>query len=166
MSSGLTGGTVTTYNVFGLPFLGPIYGEAGRRNHLMERRAIANPLLIIAVLVVQLIPLVLFPAQSFAPTTQEWWLPVLLAVMVVVADVYLIVLRSPAPWPWYLLSFAQGFNIISRLMMVWPHSATLVGKVWVFNPLYVVLSVISILMSAVILWYTELPDVRMGLLRG
>lgn len=132
----------------------------------MERRAIANPVLIIAVLIVQLIPLVLFPAASFAPTTQEWWLPVLLAIMVIVADVYLIALRSPALWPWYLLSFAQGFNIISRLMMVWPHSATLTNKVWVFNPQYVTLSLVSIVMSGFILWYTELPDVRMGLLKS
>ena len=132
----------------------------------MERRAIANPGLIITVLILQLIPLVLFPPQSFAPTTQEWWLPVLLAIMVIVADVYLIVLRTPAPWPWYLLSFAQGFNIISRLMMIWPHSATQVNKVWVFNPAYVSLSLISILMSAFVLWYTELPDVRMGLLKS
>jgi hypothetical protein len=132
----------------------------------MERRAIANPAVIISVLVLQLIPLVLFPSSSFAPTTQEWWLPVLLAIMVIVADVYLIVLRTAASWPWYLISFAQGFNIISRLMMIWPHSATQVGKAWVFNPVYVSLSLVSMIMSAFVLWYTELPDVRMGLLKA
>ena len=88
---------------------------------MQERRALANPALIIALLVLQLVPLLLFPAESFSPDTQEWWLPVLLAIMVVIADVNLIGRRSPAPWPWYLLSFAQGFNIISRLMLVWPH---------------------------------------------
>jgi hypothetical protein len=132
----------------------------------MERRAIANPGLIISVLILQLIPLVLFPPESFAPTTQEWWLPVLLAIMVIVADVYLIVMRTPAVWPWNLLSFAQGFNIISRLMMIWPHSATQVGKTWVFNPAYVSLSLVSMLLSGFVLWYTELPDVRMGLLKN
>jgi hypothetical protein len=132
----------------------------------MERRAIANPALIISILVLQLIPLLLFPADSFAPTTQEWWLPVLLAIMVIVADIYLIVLRTPASWPWHLISFAQGFNIISRLMMIFPHSATQVGKVWIFNPVYVSLSLVSMIMSAFILWYTELPDVRMGLLKA
>ncbi len=132
----------------------------------MQRNAIANPRLIIAVLILQLIPLVLFPAASFSPTTQEWWLPVLLAVMVIIADVYLIVRRTPAPWPWYLLSFAQGFNIISRMMMVWPHSANQVGTAWVLNLPYIVLTIVSIVLSAAILWYTEKPEVRMGLLRG
>ena len=132
----------------------------------MQRRAIANPALIIAVLVLQLIPLVLFPAESFSPSTQEWWLPVLLAVMVIVADVYLIVRRTPAPWPWTLLAFAQGINIISRLMMVWPHSSTQVGSDWVLNVPYIALSLLSIVMSAFLLWYLEQPDVRIGLLRA
>lgn len=132
----------------------------------MQRRAIANPALIIAVLVLQLIPLVLFPAESFSPSTQEWWLPVLLAVMVIVADVYLIVRRTPSPWPWTLLAFAQGVNIISRLMMVWPHSSTQVGSDWVLNVPYIALSLLSIVMSAFLLWYLEQPDVRIGLLRA
>jgi hypothetical protein len=131
----------------------------------MQRRPVANPGLIIGVLVAQLVPLLLFPPESFSPSTQEWWLPVLLAVMVIVADVYLIALRTPAPWPWYLLSFAQGFNIISRLMLLWPHSATQVNKVWILNGSYIALTLVSIVLSAAILWYTELPDVRMGLLR-
>lgn len=132
----------------------------------MQRRALANPGLIIAVLILQLVPLVLFPAESFSPTTQEWWLPVLLAIMVILADVYLIVIRTTASWPWTLLSFAQGFNIISRLMMVWPHSSNQVGSTWVLNVPYIVLSLVSMLMSAAILWYTEKPDVRIGLLRA
>jgi len=53
-----------------------------RRNHTMQRRAFASRSVIIPTLVLQLVPLVLFPPESFAPTTQEWWLPVLLTVMV------------------------------------------------------------------------------------
>jgi hypothetical protein len=122
--------------------------------------------MIIAVLILQIIPLLLFPPETFSPTTQEWWLPVLLVGMVVIADIYLIVFRSPAPWPWHLLSFAQGFNIISRLMLLWPHSANQVGKAFVLDVPYIAATLISIIMSAFVLWYTELPDVRMGLLRG
>jgi hypothetical protein len=132
----------------------------------MQRRAVANRGLIIAVLIPQVIPLLLFPAESYSPKTQEWWLPVLLVVMVVVADIYLILFRTPAPWPWYLMSFAQGFNIISRLMMLWPHSANQVGKTYVLDGPYIACTLISIIMSGFVLWYTELPDVRMGLLRG
>ena len=131
----------------------------------MLRRAITTPKAIIALLFLQFVPLVLFPAQSFSPTTQEWWLPVLLAVMVIISEVELIVRRSSSPWPWYLLSFAQGFNIISRLMMVWPHATTTVGKEIVVNGPYLILTVLSLALSVFLLWYAELPETRMGLLR-
>ena len=74
----------------------------------MQRRALASRGVIILVLILQLVPLVLFPPESFAPTTQEWWLPVLLAMMVLWADFELMVRRSDQTWPWYLMSFAQG----------------------------------------------------------
>lgn len=131
----------------------------------MERRNLASPGLVTGVLILQLIPLVLFPASSFAATTQEWWLPVLLVIMTLIAVISLVVRRTPAKWPWDLLSFAQGFNIISRLMMVWPHSATQVGSTWVVNTPYVLLSILSIVLSAIILWYTEKPNVRTAFLR-
>lgn len=131
----------------------------------MERRALTNPALVTAVLVLQWVPLILFPSASFSSTTQEWWLPVLLVLMVIVAAIYLIIRRTPSRWPWDLLAFAQGFNIISRLMMVWSHSADQVGDRWVMNVPYVTLTLISILLSAAILWYTEKPDVRVTFLR-
>jgi hypothetical protein len=64
-----------------------------------------------------------------------------------------------------LISFAQGFNIISRLMMLMPHITRNNNGVQVFNALYVVLAVISLAFSAFLLWYTELPEVRLGLVR-
>ena len=131
----------------------------------MLRRAITTPRAIVALLILQFVPLVLFPPQSFSPTTQEWWLPVLLAIMVIISEVELIVRRSSAPWPWYLLSFAQGFNIISRLMMVWPHATMAVGKETVINGPYLILTALSLTLSVFLLWYAELPEVRMGLLR-
>ncbi len=132
----------------------------------MERRAFANPLTVTAVLILQFIPLIMFPPSSFSSTTQEWWLPVLLVIMASVAVIALLVRHTPKRWPWDLLSFAQGFNIISRLMMIWPHSATQVGSTWVLNVPYVVLSVVSIVLSALILMYLEKPDVRNALLRA
>jgi hypothetical protein len=131
----------------------------------MLRRALTTPGAIITLLILQFVPLVLFPPASFAPTTQEWWLPVLLAVMVIISEVELIVRRSSAAWPWYLLSFAQGFNIISRLMMVWPHATLTVGKETVINGPYLILTALSLALSVFLLWYAELPEVRMGLLR-
>lgn len=131
----------------------------------MSRRTLTTPSMIVALLILQFIPLVLFPAASFSAQTQEWWLPVLLAVMVLAADFELILRRGSAPWPWYLMSFAQGFNIISRLMMVWPHATVTVAKESVVNWPYLILTAFSLAFSTFMLWYMELPETRMGLLR-
>ncbi len=131
----------------------------------MRRRAFASRSVIIPTLVLQLVPLVLFPPESFAPTTQEWWLPVLLAVMVLWADFELIMRRSDKTWPWDLMSFAQGFNIISRIMMLWPHATKVAGQATVLDASYIILTFVAMMLSAFLLWYTELPDVRLGLVR-
>lgn len=131
----------------------------------MQRGTITSRKAIIAVLILQLIPLILFPPESFSPNTQEWWLPVLLAALVLLADFELIVRRSSQPWPWYLMSFSQGFNIISRLMMLWPHATRIVDGATVANVPYIFLTLVAIGLSALLLWYTELPEVRFGLAR-
>ncbi len=131
----------------------------------MRSRALTSQGAIIAVLLLQLISLVLLPADSFSLKTQEWWLSVLLSLMVLVADIQLILRRSTASWPWYLLSFAQGFNIISRLMLVWSHATTKVGNAWVPDWGYIVLSAVSMALSLFALLYMEMPEVRTGLLR-
>jgi hypothetical protein len=128
------------------------------------RRSLTNRNSIIAILILQVIALLLFPGESYAGTTQEWWLPMLLVLMVVIADVELILRRSYKPWPWALISFAHGFNIISRLMMVWPHATIAADGGNMFNAPYVILSVISMLISTLVLAYMEWPEVRMGLL--
>jgi hypothetical protein len=132
----------------------------------MSRKLLASPRAITTILIAQFVPLVLFPSASFAPTSQEWWLPVLLAVMVMVADVELIVRRTTQVRPWNLLLFAQGFNIISRLMMLWGHATVTVGGATVLNLPYIALTLAAMAMSAWLLWYLELPEVRLGLLAG
>lgn len=132
----------------------------------MQRQLLTRPGTIILVLLLQLIPLLLFPASSFASTTQEWWLPVLLVVMVLVACIEVIVRRRATAWPWYLISFAHGFNIISRLMMVWPHATVISGDATVANWPYIVLTILAMAMSVFVLWYTEKPTVRIGLLQS
>ena len=129
----------------------------------MNRRAITSPGAIRGILLLQFVSLVLFPPESFSARSQEWWLPVLLAVMVVTAVVQLLARRSSAVWPWHLMIFAQGFNIISRLMMVWAHATITVGTATVFNLPYVALTSLAMTASAFLLWYFELPEVRMGL---
>jgi hypothetical protein len=131
----------------------------------MSRRALTSPTAIRVVLILQLIPLILFPARSFSGTTQEWWLPVLLALMVLAADFALIVRRTSEVGPWYLISFAQGFNIIARLMILFPHAARTVNGATVVDVPHIATSLAAIALSASLLWYTELPEVRMGLVR-
>ncbi len=121
---------------------------------------------VVAVLILQIIPLLLFPAKSFAPTTQEWWLPVLLVLMVLIADFQLIVRRSATPTPWTLLSFAQGFNIISRLMMLWPNLTRTTEQGIIPNWDYVLLTLTAMALSAAMLVFLEKPAVRVSLLRA
>ncbi len=132
----------------------------------MLRRVSAGKGTVITILVLQFIPLVLFPLASFSPKSQEWWLPALLALMVLIADVELIARHGSGVWPWYLMSFAHGFNIISRLMMIWPHATEMVNGVAVPNIPYNVLTVVAMLLSGWMLLYLDRPDVRVGLLRS
>jgi hypothetical protein len=131
----------------------------------MLRKFITRKPVVFVILVLQFIPLVLFPTASFSPNSQEWWLPVMLAFLVLIADVELIFQQRDVLWPWYLISFSQGFNLISRLMMIMPRATMNDNGVQVANVPYLVLTVIAMIFSAFLLWYSELPDVRMIVLR-
>ena len=132
----------------------------------MQRHALASPGAIITILIIQLVPLLLFPAASFSPSTQEWWLPMLLAIMTVIAVIELIARRSVATWPWLLMIFAQGFNIISRIMMVWSHATKTVGDLLVPNWPYILLTIIAMTISTLLVLYFEKSEIRTGLLRN
>ncbi len=131
---------------------------------MQQRNALTAPGVVTGFLILQIIPLLLFPPESFALTSQEWWLPALLAIMVIVADVQIIVQRTPQLNPWYLVAFAQGFNIISRLMTVWSHATVNIKGVEIANWPYIILSIVSMALSAFLLWYTEKSEVRMAFL--
>jgi hypothetical protein len=131
----------------------------------MSRQTLATRQVIIAILCLQFIPLILFPPASFQLTSQEWWLPVLLAVIAMIGVFQLVFRHSVESWPWYLISFCHGFNIIIRLMMLLPHITRNDNGAQVFNAPYFFLTVASILLSTLVLLYTELPDVRQGLLK-
>ncbi len=128
----------------------------------MQRRPIAARKVIVAVLTLQVIPLLAFPPASLSPHSQEWWLPVLLAAMVVAAVLELLIRRSRKVWPWHLMIFAQGFNIISRLMMMWSHATVTSSTGTALNMPYLTLTIVAMAWSAWLLWYLELPDVRLG----
>lgn len=131
----------------------------------MQRRPIATRRFIVAMLTTQVVPLLLFPTESFSPNSQEWWLPVLLVAMIVVADLELLVRDGRTLWPWHLMIFAQGFNIISRIMMMWAHVTVTRAGSTVLNVPYLAITLVAMTWSAFLLWYWELPDVRLGVAR-
>jgi hypothetical protein len=128
----------------------------------MQRRPIAARRFIVAMLTTQVIPLLLFPPESYSANSQEWWLPALLVVMIVAAVTELLIRGGRSVWPWHLMIFAQGFNIISRIMMMWAHATVTRGGATVLNAPYLALTLIAMTWSAFLLWYLELPEVRLG----
>jgi len=114
---------------------------------------------------VQFVTFLLFPPSSFSPTSQEWWLPILCLVLALVGTLQLMVRHSPQAWPWYIICFAHGINIISRLMLFLPRATVRVQGQMRLNTLYVVLAVASMLISAFYLWYLERYEVRNAFLR-
>lgn len=131
----------------------------------MQRRPIAARKVVVAVLVLQIIPLLLFPPASFSAHSQEWWLPLLLAVMILAALVELLGRGSRKVWPWHLMIFAQGFNIISRIMTMWAHATKISGGATVLDLPYLGLTLLAMVCSTFLLWYLELPDVRLAAAR-
>jgi hypothetical protein len=130
----------------------------------MFRKYITSRIMIPVLLCLQIIPLVLFPMNIYTIKTQEWWLPVLLALLTIISLVQILLRRSTAPWPWYLLSFSQGLNIISRMMTLLPHAAQSgEGGGQVINATYVLVAAVTMLFSGFEIWYSELPEVRQKL---
>lgn len=127
----------------------------------MLRKTLSGPRMVTTIMCLQVVPLLLLPGESWSLKTQEWWLPVLLTVLVAVALVQLLVRRTRSPAPWYILSFAQGFSVISRLMMLLPHAMVSTDdKSLRFDLPYVLLAVASIVLSWFWIWYCDLPEVR------
>ncbi len=130
----------------------------------MFRKIISSRGMIPVFMCFQVVPLLLLAPSSYSLKSQEWWLPALLTVLVIISLVQILIRKSPISWPWYLISFSQGFNIISRLMMLLPHATRNNEGVQVFNTAYVVIAIISMLLSAFEIWYNDLPEVRRNLL--
>ncbi len=108
----------------------------------------------------QVVPLLIFPPSSYSVQSQEWWLPALLTFLVIISLVQVLIRRSQAAWPWYLISFAQGVSIISRIMMLLPHATVNNEGTQVFNTSYFVIAIVSMLLSVFEIWYNDLPEVR------
>jgi hypothetical protein len=130
----------------------------------MLRKILSAKGVIPVLMCLQVVPLLLLAPSSYSLKSQEWWLPALLSLLVIISLVQILIRRSQVSWPWYLVSFAQGLNIISRLMMLLPHATKNNEGVQVFNSVYVIIAVVAMLLSAFEIWYNELPEVRRNLL--
>ncbi len=126
----------------------------------MFRKLLQRPRAARLIIVLQVLPILALRPQGYALSSQEWWLPVLLAVLVVVSASRLLIRGTHAAWPWYLFSFAQGFSIISKLMMLMPHASRVVDKVHRLDGTHVAVSIASMALSAFAIWYCEQPEVR------
>ena len=132
----------------------------------MLRKLLSSRSAVAVMLFLQIAPLIVFPLSTFTIKSQEWWLPVLLTILVVVAIIQILSIRTQSAGPWHLLSFAQGLNIISRLMMLLPHTTEFVNGVQRVNTGYVLITVASMLFSAFEIWYVDMPEVRKSVLAG
>jgi hypothetical protein len=130
----------------------------------MFRKIVSSRGMIPVLMCLQVVPLLLLAPSSYSLKSQEWWLPALLTVLVIISLVQILIRKTPVSWPWYLISFSQGFNIISRLMMLLPHATMNNEGVQVFNSTYVIIGIVSMLLSAFEIWYNDLPEVRRNLL--
>ena len=126
----------------------------------MLRTVLSKPLAVRILMVFQVIPLLAFPLSSYSLTSQEWWLPAFLCVLAGISVLRIFLGKGRAAWAWYMISFAQGFNIISRLLMLMPHATYNDQGVQRFNTAYVLISVAAMIVSAFEIWYHELPEVR------
>lgn len=128
----------------------------------MLRKKIAQPAVVSILLILQFIPLLLFPPDTFSGTSQQWWLPVLLTVLTIFATIKIVWQRTTELYPWYLVSFSQGFNVISRLMMLMPHATNNVGGVYKADWIYIITNILAIVISYGYIIFAELPDVRLS----
>lgn len=130
----------------------------------MLRKNISQPAAVAILLFVQIIPLMIFPLDIFNSGSQQWWLPLLLTVLALFAAIKIVFQRTTELWPWYLVSFSQGFNIISRLMMLMPHATKNVGGVQVADTAYLITNIVAIIISFGYIMFAELPEVRLSML--
>ncbi len=102
----------------------------------------------VILLIVQFIPLILFPPSIIMFNSQVLTIPIFLILLDAVATVALVA-GSRSAWPRSMLVFAQGLNVISRLMML--VSQSMPTKTTTDVP-FIVLNLLSLIVSLVALY--------------
>jgi hypothetical protein len=105
--------------------------------------------------VLQIIPLLIYPPETLKSGL------VIVGIMVVVFALLGYGLWRGRNWALSLSLTLQGFNVVSRLLMLFPNSlAGGPGGSFGFDFVYIVLGVVSIALSLFFLLRLDRPDVR------
>jgi hypothetical protein len=110
---------------------------------------------LLLIYIFQIIPLLIYPPETLKSGL------IVVGIMVVIFALLGYGLWRGRNWALSLSLTLQGFNVIIRLMMLFPNS--LVSSAdggFAFNSLYIVLSAVSIALSLYFLLRLDRPDVR------
>jgi hypothetical protein len=110
-----------------------------------------NKRFLLPIILLQFIPIILFPLKTLQSG---------IAVIGVVILLFALLgygLWRGRKWGLYMSIFIQGLNIIIRMMMFFPHAVSKQG-VWDFT--YMLITIVSMLLSGWFLLRLERPDVQ------
>lgn len=114
------------------------------------------PVGLVLVAIFQFIPIVIMPVNIFKGMGVELWTPVL--ALFALLGVFLLLRRG---WSRVASIFVQGFNIIVRLLMGVSNVVASAKVGTGFNAQVAVTFAASIVLSALILYYIDQPDVQL-----
>lgn len=110
---------------------------------------------LLTIYILQIIPLLIYPPETLKSGG------IIIGIMVVVFALLGYGLWRGRNWALSLSLTMQGFNVVARLLMLFPNSLIGgAGGTFEFNFLYIVLSVVSIGLSLFFLLRLDRPDVR------
>jgi hypothetical protein len=105
---------------------------------------------ILLIIVLQIIPLLLFPPAMLA----SGWAAILVMVVIYIGLGYFLV--KGRIWALSMSIFLQGLNIVVRIMMLFPNSI----RIGVMDWPYIITSLAAIILSGWFLLRLDRPDIR------
>ncbi|MFO7918675.1 MAG: hypothetical protein R6V13_11395 [Anaerolineae bacterium] len=114
---------------------------------------IPRGLLLVAIF--QFVPPLILPPSTFASASFLVWLFVIPLFVLLGIN-----LARGRAWSRLATVFVQGFNIIVRLLVLISNAVTVQGGDAVLNVWMVITSLLSITLSAVVLYYIDRPEVQ------
>jgi len=102
----------------------------------------------------QIVPLLIFPLETLKTGI------IIVGILVAVFALLGYGLLRGRNWALSLSITMQGFNVVIRLMMLFPNALTKVGGGYVFDLPYLALSALSIGLSLYFLLRLDRPDIR------